>query len=231
MVVGQIERGFWGERSTFARSGCYEKEMLSASGGPASQIVYGIRMSLNMQVAPDAWERIEQECERLVPFLPARVSSILDIGCGNHPLIDIWLSRYYSNPLTIHLIDGDKQIRPRGKEQVNFRQQTIPWRDRNAAIAMLHREVAGCAVYGHPPDPGLTIPCDLIVSRRSWGHHYPISTYIDLADRSLREGGRIIVDIRNETDGLKVFGKRGFRVISDNLELTSPKCQRLALTR
>lgn len=62
-----------------------------------------------------------------------------------------------------------------------------------------------------PPDPGLTIPCELIYSNCSWGHHYPIETYLDLARRSLRAGGVLIVDLRR---GEKA--EHGERVLGDH---------------
>ena len=35
-----------------------------------------------------------------------------------------------------------------------------------------------------------------IYSICSWGHHYPIETYLDLVCRCLRRGGTLIVDLR-----------------------------------
>lgn len=174
--------------------------------------------------------RVEADYRAMKPWLPESVSDILDIGCG-FPLIDVWLARHYGEAVTIHLMDGEKRIRPLGKEQVGFQEKTIPWKSRHIAVKTMKQDVPGCKVEGHQPDPKITIPCDLIISRRAWGHHFPIRTYVNLADRSLRKGGRVILDVRIGRDSPAVLEKRGFRVLADNLELRSVKCRRIVLER
>lgn len=167
----------------------------------------------------------------LQPWLPSTVSDILDIGCGNCPRLDVHLARHYGGAATMHLLDGDRRIPPIGKEQVGFRQSTKAWKDRFAGVAYLRDRVPDCRIVDHPPDPQRDIPCDLIVSFRAWGHHFPIGAYLDLARFSLRPGGRIVVDIRAGTDGLDVLRDGGFELISPNLELRSLKCGRWVLAR
>lgn len=179
---------------------------------------------------PSRLERIEEDYQVMKYWLPVAAADILDIGCG-HPQIDIFIARHYGGNVTVHLMDGDEEIQPISKEHVNFRPSTVAWKNRHKAVEALRGAVPSCAVVGHSPDPWLTIPCDLIVSTRAWGHHFPIYTYLDLADRSLRPNGRIIVDIRIGTKGLHTLERRGFRVISENLETKSIKCQRWVLSR
>lgn len=185
-------------------------------------------------------DRIEQDFQAMLPWLPKRVSSILDIGCG-YGHIDDHLIRHYGGQgyggigLSIHLLDGDETVLSVGKERTGYLAKTKPWRDRNVAVSRIKNAFPACQVYGHPANPNLTIPCDLIISRRAWGHHFPIATYIGLADRSLRHSGRIITDIRldrgRDTDGLGAFQSYGFRVVSGNIELRSQKCRRVVLGR
>jgi len=42
---------------------------------------------------------------------------------------------------------------------------------------------------------------DLVVSLISWGFHYPVPVYLDQVRALLRPGGRVILDVRKETDG------------------------------
>lgn len=174
--------------------------------------------------------RVKADYEAMKPWLPEHVQDILDIGCG-YPLIDTWLARHYEGDVTVHLMDGDERIRPIGKNQVGWQKKTQAWKSRHAAVEFLRQEVPECLVEGHPADPSLTIPCDLIISRRAWGHHFSIGMYLDLADRSLRPDGRIITDIRIGTDGIEAFQNAGFRAISPNIELRSVKCYRLVFSR
>jgi len=65
------------------------------------------------------------------------------------------------------------------------------------ALALLEaNEVDLMYVKWYYPDPGLTLPVDLILSLLSCGFHYPVDTYAGLIDRSLRKGGRVILDVR-----------------------------------
>lgn len=192
---------------------------------------------------PSLAEKIEQDFQEMLSWLPKRVSSILDIGSG-YAYIDDHLIRHYGGAgyggaaLAVHLLDGDKTVPSVGKERIGYREKTRAWGDRNVGVQRLQAEFPACRVYGHPPDPSLRIPCDLILSRRAWGHHFPIATYIRLADRSLRPGGRIITDIRlgrgHYEDSLTAFRAYGFQVIADNIEVRSGrsvKCRRMVLGR
>jgi hypothetical protein len=175
--------------------------------------------------------RVQEDYEALKLWLPEKVSDVLDIGCGL-PVIDMWLARHYGGKgVTFHLMDGDERINPIGKNQIGYQKITEPWKSRYRAIEYLSKEAPGCEVMGYPGDPSLTIPCDLIISRRAWGHHFSIRMYMDLVDRSLRPNGRIITDIRIGTPGIETFEARGFKVLRDDLEVRSIKCKRIVLSR
>jgi hypothetical protein len=175
-------------------------------------------------------DRVKEDYEAMRPWLPENVRDVLDIGCGL-PLIDVCLAQHYGKGVKFHLMDGEKRVRPIGKEQVGFQESTRPWKSRHTAVEFFRHNVPQCEVQGHKPDAKLTIPCDLIISRRAWGHHFPVRTYISLADRSVRKGGRIILDIRIGSDSPALLEGRGFRVLSDQLEVRSVKCKRWVLER
>jgi SAM-dependent methyltransferase len=116
--------------------------------------------------------------------------SMLDIGCGLG-LASIMLAREHILS-DLHLLDGDGS----GDIFHDYRAGAVPWNDVRLAGALARANLsAGCAVVEYPADPDLTISVDIIVSFKSWGTHYPISTYLPLAARSLKPGGLIAVDL------------------------------------
>jgi hypothetical protein len=171
--------------------------------------------------------------------LPEHVRSILDIGCGHQPLLTLEIARHYGGEVEIHLMDGDgvRFAGPKAetKAYTGYRRKMRAWNDVSLGLRYLQSELPNCACHAHLPDPGLTVPCDLLLSRRSWGFHYPVTTYLGLADRSLRPGGRIVVDLRVGkrigTRSLDAFASRRFVPVSPNLELRSIKCERRVFAR
>ena len=173
--------------------------------------------------------RVEEDFDAMRPWLPETATDVLDIGCGSYPLIDMWIARHYGSGIAVHLMDGSDII-PGGKG-AGFSYQKKPYNSRFLGLDFLQTRLPETRLYEHLADPSSTIPSDIIVSRRAWGHHFSIQTYIQLAKRSLRAGGRIITDIRNRTDGLSIFRRHGFRTIVDNIEVRSTKCRRVVLSR
>jgi hypothetical protein len=183
--------------------------------------------------------------ESLRPWLPGHAADVLDIGCG-HADIDVFLARHYlalNGRINIHLLDGDEADMALRDQRKAYAPHPRPWNNRSLGVKTLQDNVPECTVYAYPPDPSLTIPCDLLISTRSWGHHYPIAVYGGLAKRSVRRGGRIITDIRTRLPGnrnaalpdtrgeIAALERLGFRVISKNIELHSQKCIRLVFER
>lgn len=153
--------------------------------------------------------RYERTFNAMKPWLPAAVNDFLDIGCGTGG-IAMHVARHYRTA-TAHLMDGAADGVPGA-----WRTDGVPWRDISAALRGFAKHCPGVRVRGWPPDPGLTIRCELIYSTCSWGHHYPIETYLDLVDRSLAPGGTLIVDLRigehadhGESVLSRVFERRG----------------------
>lgn len=135
-----------------------------------------------------------QDISPLLPFFEDhQVENLLDIGCGMGG-IDILLHELFD--CSVHLLDetGDGQTRSM------FHNEVQPYNDMQVATEFL-RKNGVTDIHTYPADPSLTIPCELIISLLSWGHHFPVETYLDLATRSLGEGGLLVLDIRFETEG------------------------------
>lgn len=145
---------------------------------------------------------VEADYEAMKPWLPKKCRAWLDIGAGMAG-IDVLLRRHYRMS-RIHLMDGTG----RGPNMVGYQKGIDLYNSMPAALELLAAN--GIKSVGvHEPDPSATIECDLIVSLLSWGHHYPAETYLPLVMRSLRPGGRLILDLRK--------GQNGHRVISKSL--------------
>ena len=141
------------------------------------------------------------EYAEIAPHLPPRAVAILDIGCGVGG-IDVLLHRHYGTP-RLYLVDrthtSDKVyygFAERGAFYNSFETtrrlltgNRIPEKD------LRFREVN--------EECRLDVPeqVDLVVSLISWGFHYPVPVYADQVRALLRPGGRVILDVRKETDG------------------------------
>lgn len=149
---------------------------------------------------------------------------VLDIGCGL-AYIDVLIAQ--AVPLQhIHLVDGDGTV----PQVAGYRPDTKAWNDVTLGVEMV-RLNTDVPVTGHHDVPKkINVKSDLIISCRSWGHHYPIDVYLATVDRCLMPDGYVITDIRNKTDGLarlKTIGLEPVQQISD----PSLKCTRWLLTR
>jgi len=156
---------------------------------------------------------------RLVESIAPR--RLLDIGCG-FGMIDILIAR--AAPVeVIHLLDGDGS----NDARTGFKDHTQPWFDVALGVAMVRANVReGTEVIGHRVGQYLDIAeVDLVISCRSWGHHYPVSTYLPTVRRCLRPGGHVLLDIRNRTDGMRAMQGAGFVPI-EPIPDDSKKCER-----
>jgi SAM-dependent methyltransferase len=126
---------------------------------------------------------------------------VLDIGCGSGHIHEYLVPSLRVN--TVHLMDGDAKIR--GQMGWN-REWTTPWNNVDYASSRV-ASLGGVEVQTHKANPELTIPVDLIISLKSWGFHYPVAVYLPLAKRSLRPGGRIVLDIRKNQNQIEIMSK------------------------
>ena len=133
-----------------------------------------LRDAYCMDVARDFWQ--------IKPFLPEKVSSIIDIGCGLAG-IDVLLSAHFPWA-SITLVDSDG---PDDNFRGGYRPVMKPFTSREVV-----NEIFALNDLPEPTwlDVGTeqTLEADLIVSLLSWGFHYPLETY--------RTKGLHIADIR-----------------------------------
>lgn len=176
----------------------------------------------------DSCARIEQraagDVAEILPWLEGHdVRSMLDIGCGL-ALVDVLLAQALT-PERVYLLDGAAPgVLDRGYKQV-----MTPWNSAPTGAAMFRANVDPDVVelVTLAPEPfELDHPVDLIISTRSWGHHYPVSVYLDSVRRSLAPGGILAVDLRTGKGGADEIRAAGFRHVVD-IKQQSVKCDRV----
>jgi len=130
--------------------------------------------------------------DRLVP------GDALDIGCGLGGMSAL-IAHHCGGML--HLMDGTGWA----DRRTGFGPDMDAFNDMHLTAEMMR--LNGVARYKPWPIGAADIPpVDNIVSLLSWGWHYPVETYLPLARRILRPGGRLILDIRAGTLGRHTLG-------------------------
>lgn len=154
--------------------------------------------------------RVLRDFETIKPWLPKSVSRIVDIGCGLAG-VDVHLARE-TKARSVVLIDGDGT----GSRKMGFVDNTRAWSDVEIGAELVEANLPGISIYGFAEGnikKSTWLWCDLLISLKSWCHHYPAETYLGLVQRSLEFHGRMILDIRTGTNGLAVLEAGGFRSI------------------
>lgn len=135
----------------------------------------------NKHPEPQAFaDSLAEDYLQLLPFLPERAETLLDIGCGMAG-IDVLLARHYPGA-QLWLLDGDGD-EPRS----GWNASLGAFSSRAAADALLAANGLRAARW---LDVGTSeaLRADLVVSLASWGYHYPLSAY--------RVSGYCIADLR-----------------------------------
>lgn len=154
---------------------------------------------------------IREDYEEMERWLPSRCGSILDIGCGLAG-IDTYLYERYDRP-ALNLLDGTRKA-AHNSERIDFHAEgMLPYNDMMIARELLTLNgIAARDIYewpiGHKTP---SIPCNLCISLLSWGWHYPIETYVDLAWDSLAAEGKLILDVRGGHLGAHALTEKGFK--------------------
>lgn len=134
----------------------------------------------------------EESARELAPWLPRHVDNYLDIGCGSGIVTGVIADAVGAN--VTHVVDGDGSIVD-PKSFNGYGPAVTAWGDVHAAAARLR--FMGCKVFAYvAPELPLHAPIDLVTSFLSWGHHYPLGTYIDAVAKLLCHDGRLIMDWR-----------------------------------
>ena len=163
---------------------------------------------------------IEADFREIRPYLPRNAASIMDVGCGIAALDALLFQHYEQQVRILHLVD-----RSQISKNVYF-----GFQHQAAFYNSLERATKTLMANGVPEDRIRTIeappdgqlrgiaPLDLVISILSWGFHFPISTYLDSVCDYLAHDGRVITDVRRNTDGLDSLAARfvNLSVISES---------------
>jgi len=152
-------------------------------------------------------DELNREFDEIKEHLPDRRCTILDIGCGLAG-IDLRLYRHYQRDTAIHLLDkeGVSAIYYGFENKAAYYNKSSLTKSFLLDNGVSEKDLA---FYDAQKNEFPTkTQFDLIISLISWGFHYPIGTYLDNFVAALRTGGRVIVDIRKETDGYRELEDR-----------------------
>lgn len=142
----------------------------------------------------DYLKELQEDFAAIEPFLPERVGSILDIGCGMGG-ISVLLKKKYPEA-RLELLDGDNA----GDAMYGFNLVCHPYNSREATEAFLKANGVSCGKW-HDVGTQEHLKADLVISLISWGFHYPLSTYkvsgfcvADLRKKREAPRGRVITE-------------------------------------
>lgn len=166
------------------------------------------------------FNRAKTSADELLPLLKSfgltPINSMLDIGCG-FGATTAMLAREL-NAKEIHLIEG----RGTPLSITGFNASASAWNDVKIAEKMVRANVNRKKVVSHYydnlPEKMKEGGLDLITSFRSWGHHYPVSIYLEHVKRWLRPGGALVLDVRiskvEHEEGLGLLLSNGFEQLA-----------------
>lgn len=156
----------------------------------------------------DFQEQMEWEYNLIKDLLPVKCNSVLDIGCGIGG-IDVMIYQHYYFKPKIYLFDFIDQMYDK-KIQYGFNEKYYGYNSKEQTIKFMNAN--GVKQYEYI-DASAGIPItkltnvDLIISLLSWGYHYSVDTYIEQVLPILSDDGILIMDIRQETNGLDTLAK------------------------
>jgi len=152
-------------------------------------------------------EKLQKDWETIVHYLPSKVRTIMDIGCGTAG-IDVALAKHFI----------EKEVSPRfillDKSEVS-ENLTYGFKGRKRFYASL--DIAKLFLTSNGVEPEKVYTCevgsllpyrsdvDLLISLHSWGFHYPVDTYLEFARAILSNGGIGVTDVRNEKESIDSF--------------------------
>lgn len=177
---------------------------------PFETPLYNLAVALESRIAPDRIKALYQrdmlaEFDTFREVLPDSCATILDIGCGVGG-IDVLLDRHYRprQPL-IYLLDRTETS---AEVYYLFRQRAAFYNSLDVARDLLMRNgIPAQRIYQLAATDQYEVCVedqrfDLVISLLSWGFHFPVRTYVSRVAEVLSETGRVILDIRDDTDGI-----------------------------
>ena len=155
---------------------------------------------------------MEREYLNIKNHLPEICESIVDVGCGIAG-INIFLNQHYKDKaVQFFLLDKSKVednvfylFKPKGAFYNSLELAGDVLKANGIPQENIHLVEAN-----DKNEMNIKQNVDLIISLISWGFHYPISTYLERAYELLNAEGRLIIDVRKNTDGeealVRLFG-------------------------
>ncbi len=142
-------------------------------------------------------EEMNREYESMKPYLPQKVSAILDIGCGVAGIDALLYRHYLHQDPEMYLIDKTEMP---NKIYYSYNEKGCYYNSLDISKNIL-------TMNGVPPRKifleearenkiGFNQRFDLVISLLSWGFHYPLSTYLDEVYEKMSSGGVLIIDVR-----------------------------------
>ena len=133
----------------------------------------------NKNIEKKTEELFLKEFETFKNFLPNSVNNIMDIGCGLG-IINIYLNKFYQTKPLFFLLDKNRIDR---KIKYGFSSNYESYNDlKETKNILLENDIDGSCLYLFDVEKQIQInkKMDLVISLKSMGYHYPISTYIEL---------------------------------------------------
>jgi len=149
-------------------------------------------------------DQIQKEYLEMREYLPKEVDSILDIGCGLAG-IDVLLSKHYNKP-ELYLMDNSEI-----SEKVKYGYDRCVEYYSSFEATELLLKANYIKNYNLIDIKSKSLPMfekiDLVISLLSCGYHYPVTEYLGYIKTILSENGSVIIDIRENTDGIEIVKK------------------------
>jgi hypothetical protein len=166
-------------------------------------------------------EDMTREYEQIKPFLPAKCSYILDIGCGVCS-IDVLLHSHYNNDANLRLYLLDKSS-VAGNIYYGFKKEAAFYNSFDAAQNLLcengiHKNQLNFIEASPDFHTSVNTKIDFVISLLSWGFHYPVSSYLHQVYSVMGPGGCLILDIRSNTEGINELKKKFSSVNTINID-------------
>lgn len=133
-------------------------------------------------------ERIERVYRSMLPALPAKCESVLDIG-GGMSGIGARIAEHYGYETLVAVLDGKNTLAVVDKHREPFNNATQTARFLKANGVRRHEFFA--------PDDEIDRTFDLIISTQAWPFHIAPEVYLEKVKKALRSNGTLIVDVRN----------------------------------
>ena len=155
-------------------------------------------------------EEIQKEYNIIKDYLPGNCKTVLDIGCGIAG-IDVFINKHFlSSNLQFFLLDKTQREE---SMYYDYNKRAAFYNSLFVAKNVLinnniNEENIHLIEATSDNDIDINQNADLIISLISWGFHYPVDTYLEKADKILNVKGRIILDIRKETNGLRTMNSK-----------------------